>query len=94
MTTHRLVGILLAKHNEFLALGKAVSSMLVAIMRKFVLLIPLIYVVPMFFEFGEKTTGIYLAEPIADTISVTFTAILFAFQFRRALREIDKISAE
>ena len=89
-----IFGIQMACQMTFVALGKAVSSMSVAIMRKFVLLIPLIYVVPMFFELGEKTTGIYLAEPIADTISVTFTAILFAFQFRRTLREIDKISAE
>ena len=36
-----------------------------------------------------KTTGVYLAEPIADVIAVSFTAILFAFQFKKALRSID-----
>ena len=65
--------------------------MAVAIMRKFVLLVPLIYVVPMFFDGGMKTTGVYLAEPIADTISVTFTIILFAFQFKRALKSMDEL---
>ena len=68
--------------------------MAVAIMRKFVLLLPLIYIVPLFFDEGMKTTGVYLAEPIADTIAVTFTAILFAFQFKKALRGIDNISEE
>jgi Na+-driven multidrug efflux pump len=64
--------------------------MAVAIMRKFVLLLPLIYIVPAFFEEGMKTTGVYLAEPIADVIAVSFTAVLFAFQFKRALSLIEK----
>jgi Na+-driven multidrug efflux pump len=74
----------------FVSLGKALSSMIVAVMRKFVLLLPLIYIVPLFFEEGMKTTGVYLAEPIADVIAVTFTAILFAFQFKKALKDMDK----
>ena len=89
-----IFGIQIACQMTFVSLGKALSSMAVAIMRKFVLLLPLIYIVPSFFDAGMKTTGVYLAEPIADTIAVTFTAILFAFQFKKALRDIDNISAE
>lgn len=89
-----IFGIQIACQMTFVSLGKALSSMAVAIMRKFVLLLPLIYIVPSFFDAGMKTTGVYLAEPIADTIAVTFTAILFAFQFKKALRGIDNISAE
>lgn len=89
-----IFGIQIACQMTFVSLGKALSSMAVAIMRKFVLLLPLIYIVPLFFDEGMKTTGVYLAEPIADTIAVTFTAILFAFQFKKALRGIDNISAE
>ena len=85
-----IFGIQVACQMTFVSLGKALSSVIVAVMRKFVLLLPLIYIVPLFFEEGMKTTGVYLAEPIADTLAVTFTAILFGFQFRRALREIDK----
>jgi len=33
--------------------------------------------------------GVYLAEPIADIIAVTFTAVLFAFQFKKALRSLE-----
>ena len=34
--------------------------------------------------------GVYMAEPIADAIAVTFTAILFSIQFRKALRKLEK----
>lgn len=85
-----LFGIQIACQMTFVALGKAVSSMIVAIVRKFVLLLPLIYIVPMFFEGADKVMGVYLAEPIADIFAVTFTAVLFAVQFKRALRELDK----
>ena len=57
-------------------------------MRKFVLLIPLIFIMPHIYT-SDKTMAVYMAEPIADLIAVTFTAILFFFQFRKALREIE-----
>ena len=84
-----IFGIQIACQMTFVSLGKALSSMVVATMRKFVLLLPLIYIVPTFFAEGMKTTGVYLAEPIADVIAVSFTAVLFAFQFKKALRSIE-----
>lgn len=56
-------------------------------MRKFVLLLPLIYILPNIVQ--NKTIGVYMAEPIADVIAVTFTAILFVFQFRKSLKKIQ-----
>lgn len=85
-----IFGIQIACQMTFVSLGKAISSMTVAIMRKFVLLLPLIYIVPGFFGQDAKAFGVYLAEPIADVIAVSFTAILFAVQFKKALREIDE----
>ena len=38
---------------------------------------------------SDRTIGVYVAEPVADIIAVTFTAILFAFQFKKALKKID-----
>jgi hypothetical protein len=38
---------------------------------------------------SDKTLGVYTAEPIADIIAVTFTVILFAFQFKKAMRSIE-----
>ena len=84
-----IFGIQVACQMTFVSLGKALSSMIVAIMRKFVLLLPLIYIVPSFFDAEMKTTGVYLAEPIADLLAVSFTAVLFAFQFKAALRDMD-----
>ena len=84
-----IFGIQIACQMTFVSLGKALSSVAVAMMRKFVLLLPLIYIVPLFFGEGAKTTGVYLAEPIADVLAVTFTAILFAVQFKKALKSMD-----
>ena len=82
-----LFGIQIACQMTFVAIGSALSSIIVAVVRKFVLLLPLIYLTPMFV--ADKTIGVYMAEPIADVIAVTFTAILFFFQFRKALRKIE-----
>ena len=84
-----IFGIQIACQMTFVSLGKAGSSMIVAIMRKFVLLLPLIYIVPGFFEESAKTFGVYLAEPIADVVAVSFTSILFAIMFKRALKSMD-----
>ena len=78
-----LFGIQIACQMTFVSLGKASASVTVAVMRKFVLLLPLIYIVPSLVS--DKTTGVYMAEPIADLTAVTFTAILFIFVFRKAL---------
>ena len=71
----------------FTSLGNAKASILVAVMRKFILLIPLIYIMPAIFS-SDKTTAVYMAEPAADFIAVTFTAVFFTFQFKKALRSI------
>ena len=83
-----LFGIQMACQMTFNALGKAAESIVVAVMRKFVLLIPLIYIMPQIFS-SDKTMAVYMAEPVADFFAVTFTAILFSFQFRKALRQIS-----
>lgn len=82
-----LFGIQIACQMTFTSLGKAASSIVVAVVRKFVLLIPLIYIVPHLVS--DPTMGVYLAEPIADVIAVAFTTILFTFQFKKALKEIE-----
>lgn len=84
-----LMGIQMACQMTFNALGKATESIVVAVMRKFVLLIPLIYLMPQILK-GNQTMAVYMAEPIADTIAVTFTAILFAVQFKKTMKSIEK----
>lgn len=82
-----LFGIQIACQMTFVSLGNAKASITVAVVRKFVLLLPLIYLMPMLVE--DKTMGVYMAEPVADFLAVTVTAILFTFQFRKALKEIE-----
>ena len=84
-----LMGIQMACQMTFSALGKATESIVVAVMRKFVLLIPLIYIMPQILK-ENQTMAVYMAEPIADTIAVTFTAILFAVQFKKTMKSIEK----
>ena len=79
-------GIQMSCQMTFVALGNAVSSIIVAVIRKFVLLLPLIYLLPMLFE--NKTMAVYLAEPVADVLAVICTVTLFVRQFRKALRSI------
>jgi len=85
-----LFGIQIACQMTFVSIGNALSSITVAVVRKLVLLIPLIYIVPHLV--ADPTVGVYLAEPIADILAVTFTSILFFFQFRKALRKLEQPS--
>ena len=80
-------GIQIACQMTFTSLGKAANSIIVAVVRKFVLLLPLIYIMPHII--ADQTKGVYMAEPVADIIAVTFTAILFATQFKKAMQEIE-----
>ena len=83
-----LFGIQIACQMTFVSLGNAPMSVLVAVVRKFVLLLPLIYIMPNFVS--NQTIGVYMAEPVADVIAVTFTAILFTFQFKQSLKKIER----
>ena len=83
-----LFGIQLACQMAFLSIGYAACSIIVAVLRKFVLLIPLIYLLPHLL--ADQTMAVFLAEPAADAIAVTFTAILFAVEFRKAMRRLDQ----
>lgn len=84
-----LFGIQIACQMTFTSLGKAVNSIIVAVVRKFILLLPLIYIMPHIMT--DQTKGIYMAEPVADIIAVTFTSILFTFQFKKAIKEMESM---
>ncbi len=87
-----LFGIQIACQMTFVSLGNAPSSVIVAVVRKFVLLLPLIYIMPHLVS--DSTIGVYMAEPIADLIAVSFTAVLFVFRFRKALNKISDKQGE
>ena len=83
-----LFGIQIACQMTFNALGRARESIVVAVMRKFVLLIPLIYILPALLN-AHQTIAVYLAEPVADFFAVSFTAVLFSVRFRKIMKELD-----
>lgn len=85
-------GAQIACQMTFISLGNAKASIMVAVMRKFVLLLPLIFILPHVVE--NQTMGVYLAEPAADVLAVTFTVVLFYFQFKKALRGLETPEAE
>ena len=82
-----IFGIQTACQMTFISLGNAKASILVAVMRKFVLLLPLIYIMPQLMR--DKAIAVYTAEPVADVIAAAFTAVLFFFQFRKAIRHLE-----
>lgn len=81
MAASLLFGIQLSCQQTFIALGNAVTSVFLALLRKVILLIPLIFILPIFFT--DKVFAVYLAEPVADIVAVSVTSILFIRQYRR-----------
>ena len=71
--------------QSFLALGQAKASLLLALLRKIVLLIPLIYILPLLFT--DKLLGVFVAEPIADILAASTTTISFLLWARKNLRD-------
>lgn len=82
-----LFGIQIACQMTFVSIGNAPCSIIVAVLRKFVLLIPLIYILPYFIE--NQTYAVYMAEPVADAVAVTCTAVLFTVSFRKSLKKLE-----
>lgn len=82
-------GIQMAAQMTFTSLGAARSSITVAVMRKFVLLLPLIYLMPILMP-ENPALSIYIAEPIADFISITFATTLFTIVFSKTLKRMGK----
>lgn len=87
MAATLIFGIQMACQSTFVAIGNAKASITVAVVRKFILLIPLIYIMPLIFT-QDKTTAVYMAEPFADVIAVCFTAILFLIQFKKVMKSM------
>lgn len=92
MALSGIFGIQIACQQSFIALGNAKTSLFLALLRKIILLIPLIYIMPIFIS--DKTTAVFMAEPVADFIAVSTTAILFYIQFKKAMNEISNNTEE
>lgn len=78
-----ILGIQSACQQTFLALGQAKISLVLACLRKIILMIPLIFILPHLCR--DKVFGVFLAEPVSDVIAVLVTATTFAIAFPRIL---------
>ena len=77
------VGFQLACQQSFMALGQAAISLVMAFLRKLILLIPLIFILPNFF--ADKVFGVFVAEPVSDIIAAAVTTIMFFTQFKKIM---------
>ena len=81
------MGFQMSCQQSFIALGQAKVSLFLACLRKLILLIPLIFILPNFFE--NKVFGVFLAEPVSDILAATVTVITFFWQFKKILQKRD-----
>ena len=81
MAASLLFAVQLACQQTFIALGNAKTSVFLALLRKVQLLIPLIFILPHFVS--NPVFGVFVAEPVADTIAVATTAALFFREYKK-----------
>jgi len=79
------LGLQMSCQQSFMALGQAKVSLLLALLRKVILLIPLIFILPIFF--ADKTFGVFLAEPVSDLIAATVTTVTFFINLPKILKK-------
>lgn len=84
MASSLIFGAQTACQQTFVALGNAKISAFLAILRKVILLIPLIFILPIFLE--DKVFAVLLAEPIADFLAVCTTVTMFTISFKKLIR--------
>ena len=82
------VGFQLACQQSFMALGQAKISLIMAFLRKLILLIPLIFILPNFF--ADKVFAVFLAEPISDIVAAAITTIAFFTQFKKIMNKAQQ----
>ena len=83
-----IFGAQISCQQTFLALGQAKISLFLALLRKVILLIPLIFVLPMILSDG--LFAVLLAEPISDIIAALTTIICFIIFYKKTLSKINK----
>ena len=86
MAVNCVFGAQIACQQTFISLGNAKCSLFLALLRKIILLIPLIYILPCFM--ADKTTAVFLAEPAADILAVSCTVMLFTREFKKAMSKL------
>ena len=79
------LGFQISCQQSFVALGQAKISLVLACLRKLILLIPLIYILPNFLS--NQVFAVFLAEPISDILAATVTTVVFFARFQKILKK-------
>ncbi len=80
-------GIQISSQQAFIAFGQAKLSVIMALLRKIVLLIPLIFILPNFIK--PEVFGIYTAEAVADILAATITATSFFTFYNKKIHYLE-----
>ncbi len=78
-------GIQIGCQQTFMALGQAKISLLMACLRKLVLLIPLIFLLPQILS--DQVFGVFVAEPVSDILAATVTATMLFTRLNKILEK-------
>lgn len=78
------IGFQISCQQAFMALGQAKTSLFMACLRKLILLIPMIFILPFFFQ--NKAMAVFLAEPISDILAAAVTTFMFFRFFRKMMK--------
>ena len=84
------VGFQLSCQQSFMALGQAAISLVMAFLRKLILLVPLIFILPNFF--ANKVFAVFLAEPVSDILAASITTIVFFTQFKKIMAKNNELA--
>ncbi len=85
-----IFGAQIACQQTFLALGQAKISLIMALLRKIVLLVPLIFILPIIFSEGNKLAAVLAAEPISDIIAALTTITVFTIFYKKTFNKIEE----
>ena len=85
-----IFGAQIACQQTFLALGQAKISLFLALLRKVILLVPLIFILPVFVGESDKLQAVLTAQPIADVLAALTTITCFMFFYKKTLNSIEK----
>lgn len=82
-----IFGAQIACQQTFLALGQAKISLVMALLRKIVLLVPLIFILPSIVSESNKLAAVLAAEPISDIIAALTTITVFFIFYKKTFNK-------
>lgn len=88
-----VMGAQRACQQTFISLEQAGCSLFLAILRKIILLIPFIYILPALFP-GHEVYAVFAAEPVADVLAVSCTVAYFFATFNKRLKKREQLLKE